>query len=124
MNTPQWLKDHIAENARRATLKTCPRCHAPVIVGLDADVAAFKATCDPTPLTPLGEYIALADGRITYDLAGGYSRKELWQRTALNIQTARRYPVLTEHRCGKPLAEYAEPNTDTEKERHSDEPPF
>jgi hypothetical protein len=125
--TPGWLqRKRATEASRAATLRLCPRCKAPVIVGLDADRAAINATCDPTPLSELGEAFALIDGRATYDFGNGPGRKELWHRYEWNITAPRRDPVLATHKCHKPMAPFAAPTcTPTRKAATDDDlPPF
>jgi len=64
---------------RRGRIKTCPRCHRLVMVGLDAHRAALAATVDPYPLTALGEVEALRDERSTYSLTSGeLRRRDRW----------------------------------------------
>lgn len=100
---------HIAPNGtgRRAQARRCPHCRHNVIVGDDDERCALTATCDPQPLTPLGEALARVDGLATYNLAairGGY---QLWYRGPEHIEgkpagTNPREDVLRQHRCGNP----------------------
>jgi hypothetical protein len=108
MTIPAWLQQHIRANKRTATLTQCRKCGAPILTGLDNDRAALTAKTDPTPLTPLGETIALLQGRTTYNLTTTSNRKELHHRDQWQIRTPRKHPVLPEHRCGHPLTEYTE----------------
>lgn len=111
--------------SRRLTAHTCRTCHSPTLRGLDADTCAFEITLDPTPLDPLGEVLALTAGRRTYDLTHTAGRYEINPRTHHHITRPRRYPVLTEHRCGQPLPVAAEPAPAmTATEGATDEPPF
>ena len=59
----------VAGATRRARAATCRGCGAKVLDGLDADVCALVATVDPTPLTAIGEVLAVLDGRRTFTLA-------------------------------------------------------
>lgn len=124
---PRWLQRKRADEGQRAaTLRLCPRCKAPVITGLDADRAAINATCDPTPITPLGEAYALVQGRSTYCFADDNGRKILWHRYHWNIKAARRWPVLATHKCHSPMTPFAAPLTETttRKATADDTPPF
>lgn len=122
--TPAWLQRIRAGEAwRAAALRLCTRCRKPIIVGLDADVCALTAKCDPTPLTQFGEAVALTQGRITYDLMSGNRRKELEPRNAEMIRRPRRHPVLAEHRCGQSLAAFAQALPERKRDLN-DVPPF
>jgi hypothetical protein len=123
--TAAWLQARRAEWARAANLKPCPACRATVLAGLDADNAACPVRCDPTPLTEMGEAVALLQGRATYDLLPTKTGRELHQRTPHFINKARRYQVFATHKCNSPLIafiQHAEPNT--EVTRNDDTPPF
>lgn len=90
--------------SRRARPRPCPTCKTWTITGLDADVMAFEATCDPAPLTPLGEVAALMAGRRTLGLVQRSGRYELEQRWAEHIDADRhRLDVLASHTCGQPI---------------------
>lgn len=110
-----WLKQHLIaqgildENGigRRAVVRTCPTCKATTITGLDDDTAALTARVDPHPLTPLGEALALIDGRPTYRLHRDGGRLVLDTRTHLDIQahpagTRLGEDILRTHHCGSP----------------------
>lgn len=111
--TQQWLVDHLIRTGhmtetgatRRARLRSCPRgCGAWVVFGLDGIVAAREARVDPTPLSALGEALALLEGRYTealYREGGGYA---LDPRQPIQIKSrpagaTPREDVLREHRC-------------------------
>lgn len=82
---------------RRASIRV-HSCHAPILAGLDANVAALSVAVDPYPLTPTGEVEALRDDRRTYVLLRG----ELDRRDAWTIPGHPPGPgctVLAEHRC-------------------------
>lgn len=55
--------------SRRARAGHCRGCGRVVLRGLDDDVAAIPVATDPEPLNPLGEFLAIAIGRPTYNLA-------------------------------------------------------
>jgi hypothetical protein len=107
---PAWLLNtHAGPNHRTATLHPCKQCNQPILTGLDADTAALTAKTDPTPLTPLGETIALLQNRATYNLTTtDNGKKKLDHRDQWHITMPRQHPVLPEHQCGQPLTEYAE----------------
>ncbi|GAA4059731.1 hypothetical protein [Actinomadura miaoliensis] len=122
---PAWLqRSRNGDTSRGASLRLCQKCHAPILVGLDADRAAITAYCDPTPLTELGEAFALVTGRKTYDLCNGPRRKELHPREAAHIKKPRIYPVLATHKCGAPLHAFAVPAPQKERVVADDIPPF
>jgi hypothetical protein len=127
MTIPAWLRDHIRANKRTATLTQCRQCAAPILTGLDNDIAALTAKTDPTPITPLGETIALLQGRNTYNLTtNSNGRKELDHRDQWQISAPRKHPVLPEHRCGQPLNAFAETIRPQQRKKYvvPDEPPY
>jgi hypothetical protein len=92
---------------RNVTTRTCRDCGAKVLHGDDADVCGIPTTVDPRPVDNLGEFLAVASGRRTYDLrptktAGSHGR-QLAERNATAIRQPRRLPVVAEHRCDQPL---------------------
>lgn len=104
---PAWLQAHLEATgvadtdgvARAIRARTCPRCHAPILTGLDADRCALAVTVDPQPTDVLGEALALVAGRDTYDLAG----LQLIHRDQWRVAGRRRHPVLADHLCNAPL---------------------
>lgn len=123
--TPRWLQRKLADSQRAATLRLCPRCKAPIIVGLDDNRAARNVTCDPTPITELGEAYALVQGRTTYCFADDNGRKILWHRYEWNIKAPRRWPVLATHKCRQPMTPFAAPQPAPRKATVNDDtPPF
>lgn len=106
--------------SRAAKLRACTHCGHPVIRALDGDVLAFDVSCDPDPIDPLGEVLALAAGRRTYDAIPTKTRLELEPRHPAHITGPHRYPVLAEHRCGQPLPAAA----DRAQRQETDEPPY
>ena len=108
MTMPAWLQRHLentgrlnADGIRRnAHARTCTRCGCTILTGLDANTCALAADADPTPISPLGEAVALLAGSRTYDLVCTGQRTELNHRDRHNIAGPRRWPVLASHRCG------------------------
>lgn len=91
-----WLEEKINLGRRKASPATCARCGAPVLVGLDADVAALTMTVDVDPVGPADELRAWAAGRGSADLIAG----ELHRREPIHLTSAtRRHRVHVEHRC-------------------------
>ncbi|MFC5744797.1 hypothetical protein [Actinomadura rugatobispora] len=124
MTIPTWLLRTRGDVFRTAALRTCPHCHHPILTGLDDDTAARSVRADPTPITPLGETLALLAGRATFDLQAVYGRREMWRRDQWHIQSARRWPVLPEHRCGQPLNDHMEKSPQRRRYVCPTEPPF
>lgn len=82
---------------RRVTHATCPRCGAPVLVGLDAPTAALTARVDAEPLPDhRAELRAVVDGARTYTLHTGTElhRRDQWAIARPGAD------VHAEHRCG------------------------
>lgn len=98
---PKWA----TRIGRRAQLTVCQRCQVLLLVGLDADVAALLARVDYLALTRVGEVLALAQGRLTYELALHGGRYEIDPRDERAITRAPAEPtvVLVEHRCTEPV---------------------
>lgn len=101
---PATVADAVVHNAvsRRAQHRACV-CGAVILVGLDADRAAGEAKVDVTPLTAVGEALAILAGRTTY-LLRTTGRPELDHRSRWHIAgaSADDVTVLAEHRCGAP----------------------
>jgi len=105
---PPWLQRHLEATGRadtdhikrRVQAGTCRTCHAPILTGLDATRAGYPSRTQPTPISELGEALALAAGAPTYDLVDAGDRYELEARDTHTIPAARRWPVLAAHRCG------------------------
>lgn len=87
---------------RHAQLGACRRCSAPVLRGLDADMCAFTAEADPTPLTAVGEVLALAASRPTYTLHGRPPVLTVRSRHHISRYPANKNTVLPEHQCHAP----------------------
>lgn len=93
--------------SRAAQAGLCGNCRAPIMRGLDGDVAAFLVTVDPNPLDPLGEALALLAGRATFELRWQHGRYELehrdaWSITARPAGTHPRLDVVAAHTCRTP----------------------
>lgn len=115
MSSSTWLRDyliragHMTEKGltRRAQIRHCARCGLALLTGLDAEMCALEAVCDPSPLSPLGEALALVEGRRTWALHSEGGRWVLNPREEDQIiaepATSRpRQDVLRQHRCGTP----------------------
>lgn len=104
-------KRFASRSGRGVKATRCDLCHAPILTGIDADVCAFTARVDVTPLDPMGEVVAVVGGRHTYTLNRRGSTAILTRRNSSaitrqpagghNILTP--YDVLPEHACGQPL---------------------
>ena len=108
---PDWLAKHLEDTGklgpdrigRAARLHHCKHCGRYILTGLDNDMCAGVAHADPTPLSPLGEALALIGGRNTYALHQAPGRLELQIRDQWQIEgspAGTRLDVLAEHRCG------------------------
>lgn len=87
---------------RIARLTTCPACRAPVLAGLDDDVCAFSVRAGTDRLTTVGEVLALAAGRATFDAVPAAGGIRLVRRDESRIRSPRRAPVVADHACGDP----------------------
>jgi hypothetical protein len=109
-------------NSDRARPRRCPACNAPVLIGLDDTLAAFRAVVDPTPLDRAGEVAALLTDRDTYRLTDpprvSLRRRDRWQIQGRPADTT---TVLPAHACGAPLGQPVAP---TSQEPASDHIPF
>lgn len=110
-----WLLAHLIRHGyvtetgitRTARIRTCRCCRTPTLAGLDDTTCALDVSCDPTPLTPIGEALALVEGRRTLALHREGNRFVLDPRerehiTAYPASTRDREDVLREHRCHTP----------------------
>ena len=95
--------ERAAEARRAATATTCRRCGAPVLVGLDEDVAAAPATADAAPATYLAAVVALLSGRGVLALAGSPSPGHPGELHRLDdsqlADGGPPMPLRLEHRC-------------------------
>lgn len=139
MTTPAWRKRQLEDAgdygdpdrlSRRVRERTCRMCGARVIEALDADRCAWTAVADPSPIDALGEALALASDRATWDRTVGGDGHRLDVRHRWNIagNPAGSDPhadVVAEHVCNSPplptTASNLQPPTPKE---HDDEPPF
>lgn len=93
------------------------RCQQLVLIGLDSDACALEVTCDPTPLSPLGEAMALLEHRRTLTLRKAGAGWVLDWRDAHEItgspaHTEPRRDVVATHVCGHPIPPgWAAPST-------------
>jgi hypothetical protein len=103
---PTWLASRLGAPTRRGvTAERCQDCKATVLTGWDDDIAATRVSVDPTPLTPMGEAIALLGGRNSYSLRSRKSGLALWRRDHWQIAGERslRIDVVATHKCGESL---------------------
>lgn len=93
---------------RHTNTRRCPTCKASVLVGLNDDLAAFQVVVDPTPLTPIGEALALLAGRPTLHLHTDHThrrylaRRDRWHikgQPAGSIDRLYPFDVVAEHVC-------------------------
>lgn len=114
MSLPDWLRRHLEQTqdigpdaiTRRVRGRACRTCGRFVLTGLDSDPPmAGPARVDPTPLSPLGEALALIAGLPTYELLWTGFRLELEHRSAQSIAghpagSRSGVDVVAEHQCG------------------------
>ena len=91
---PKWLAEKIRANARKFGEAECGSCGAPVLAGLDADVAAVMVMVDRDPVDMVTELRALGRGLDTYFTVVG----ELHHRHGRGYAVIR-HPIHLEHRC-------------------------
>jgi hypothetical protein len=107
---PAWLAKHLEDTGklgpdrigRAARLHHCKSCGRYILTGLDNDMCASVAHADPTPVSPLGEALALIGNRRTYTLHQTTDRLELQVRDRWQIAgtpAGTRHDVLPEHTC-------------------------
>ena len=102
-----------AKNARRAMVRPCPRCSAPVLTGLDDDWCAMTVAVDLAPLTNHTEALALISGRHTYEVTWngprGYhiDKRPIWHISNYPAgdkgYADGRRTIHAEHRCDTPI---------------------
>lgn len=117
MGVPQWLAQHLINAghwdvnglSRNARGRRCRDCGDWVLAGWDADRCAGTAYVDPTPLSALGEAMALVGGLDTYLLRrheGRTFRLDRRHRWAIASKPAGhpglRGDVVAEHQCNAP----------------------
>lgn len=105
--------------------RKCRHCKAPVLAGLDDELCGFPTTVDPTPLSPIGEALALLAGRTTYRLDKDQQlwRRDRWQIAGQPAGTVDRlfpHDVVASHSCGAPplpsIESQLQPKSTTTKE--------
>ena len=107
---PAWLAKHLETTGagnpdrigRAARIHHCKHCGRYILTGLDNDMCAGVANADPTPLSPLGEALALIGGRRTYALRQSSGRLELQLRDQWQIEgspAGTRYDIVPAHTC-------------------------
>lgn len=123
---PALVADATTHNGigRRAQARVCG-CGAIILVGLDADRCAGEARVDPTPLTAVGEALAIMTGRSTY-LLRTVGRPELDHRSRWHIggASADDVAVLAEHACGTPPLPTRTMPTPHRREDSTDDLPY
>ena len=83
---------------RKARLVIHRPCGLLTLSGLDADLAALEAWCDPYALTNQGEFQAIIAGRRTYQLRGDrLDHRDKWIIPGRPAEG--RYPVYASHDC-------------------------
>lgn len=110
-----WLTDHLIRagymsetgSTRRLRLRSCRGCGEKVANGLDDVICAFEVDADPVPLSPLGEALAMLEGRRTVAVHREGDRYVLDQRDAEHVAkrpagSGTREDVLRLHSCGTP----------------------
>ena len=115
MAFPDWLAQHLVDTGhwdvhgvgRTARGRKCHKCKTFILAGLDADRCASSAYADPTPLSALGEAMALVAGRQTYALrrsANGFRLdvRDRWQIASQPAGPGRRFDVIADHVCNDP----------------------
>lgn len=104
MSLPKWLRDRIGEPIRGRGCKAvkCIKCQADVLAGFDEDHCASIVIADPTPLSPLGEALALIENRRSYELCRHGAGLALWIRDHWQIAgrpASAETIIVTDHKC-------------------------
>lgn len=116
----QWL----ADQSQHLRAERCHQCRADTLRGLDDMWAAGPIEVDPTPLSAIGEALALLAGRRTVACEHWhglrFTRRRHWQITSRPAGT-RGLDIYAEHRCGAdPLptipSAFTPPTTSTDVE--------
>lgn len=100
---PDWLMQQIeikTGGLRNGRWKRCPRCNELTVQGLDADVAAFTVTVDPTPIQPNQEGWCVINGRNTYGVEVIGKKVIINYRDPYAIGLPSHYRIVPEHVCG------------------------
>ena len=80
----------------------CRDCKAPVLAGLSEDWMAWVVTVDSSPLSPIGEMLAVLGGLRTYELRAHQQTLALWQRDRWQIRgrpPGVKFDVVADHQC-------------------------
>lgn len=98
------LTDRLAGTSRRGvSAGKCHTCKTLILTGLDEDLCASDVKVDPTPLSRLGEALALLGGRPTYELRRhGLTALALWRRDRWQISGRTpgiTFDVVAAHSC-------------------------
>ena len=86
----------------KAKVGRCPRCAAPVLTGLDSEIAGLAVRVDPSPLADTtAELAALLQGRATFALRkiGGICRLRFRDQYDIAGKLPDTTTVLAEHKC-------------------------
>jgi hypothetical protein len=126
---PTWLADRLGAPTRRGvTAERCRDCRAQILFGWDDDVAATRVAVEPTPLTPMGEAIALLGGRSSYTLKSRKAGLALWRRDHWQIAGIKspRIDIVATHKCGESLQLFQTASVFTIEGRvnYGERPPF
>jgi hypothetical protein len=100
---PEWAVPGSAHRAARPT--NCESCGRYVLRGLNRDKGGIAVDCDPEPLSPLGEALALLAGFITYESQwfGGQHTISWRDRYAIaSHQAGDGIDALIGHHCDRP----------------------
>lgn len=84
---------------RTCRTRPCPRCRAPILVGLDADTAALEVRTELANLSPAAEARALIAGRRTYSVRRVSGKYRLYYRDQWNISGEKAEYIVADHRC-------------------------
>jgi hypothetical protein len=99
---PSWLRAKVTPSRRGVTVAKCRDCKAPILTGLQDDMAAHVVKVNATPLSRMGELAALMLGLRTYELRRHQQTLALWQRDRWQIKgrdPGIKFDVVTDHVC-------------------------
>lgn len=85
------------------SLINCPKCHRPIMA---ATVRGLDEHLDTAMLNPMGELMALMEGRRTFDLRGDYIGLRNKEKIAAGHRDA---PVVARHACKDVPREHLDP---------------
>lgn len=124
---PRWVTEMLEQErapiARRGIFRHCTKCKQIIVVGLDADVAAWKVEVDPTPLNAKQELACHLVGRRTWSLTVRNRSLEIDVREPANARPPEHEPfhVVPRHQCGARFPGFCIPATAPDAGRR---PPF